>query len=276
MATVRKSDSYAHPCWVTSHTDLRLSTCSSRSNFEAFGVRYGLPNCITFTRTSIFPMTDLSRRDRAPQDDSARFAAVGHAWPGPGRVRLVAPVFFLLLFGIIEGGRFIFYHETLNNATREGARYAIVHGCELVRAPAGRCRPMHAGVRSPCYDAVGGEGHPACQGLGVRGPRASAVTVDARWSTNVRDRGPWRQWSELDRCTRLRDATPIARSSPCPFLQSPFMRSRTLSSTTDRSDERGQILVLFAGGLVALFIIAALAFDVGSMLPGATGPAERR
>ena len=36
-------------------------------------------------------------------------------------------------------------------------------------------------------------------------------------------------------------------------------------STTDRSSERGQVLVLFAGGLVALFLIAALAFDVGVM-----------
>ncbi len=34
----------------------------------------------------------------------------------------------------------------------------------------------------------------------------------------------------------------------------------------DRSDERGQVLVLFAGGLVALLLVAALAFDVGSML----------
>jgi hypothetical protein len=41
---------------------------------------------------------------------------------------LVAPIFFVLLFAIIEGGRFIFYYELLNNATREGARYAIVHG----------------------------------------------------------------------------------------------------------------------------------------------------
>jgi hypothetical protein len=41
---------------------------------------------------------------------------------------LVAPLFFLLLFGVIEGGRFVFYYEMLNNATREGARYAIVHG----------------------------------------------------------------------------------------------------------------------------------------------------
>jgi hypothetical protein len=40
-----------------------------------------------------------------------------------------------------------------------------------------------------------------------------------------------------------------------------------LSSTTDRkSSERGQVLVLFVGGLVALLIVAALAFDVGSML----------
>jgi hypothetical protein len=41
---------------------------------------------------------------------------------------LVIPFFLLLVFGIIEGGRFIFYYEMLNNATREGARYAIVHG----------------------------------------------------------------------------------------------------------------------------------------------------
>jgi hypothetical protein len=41
---------------------------------------------------------------------------------------LVAPLFFLLLFAIIEAGRFIYYYETLSNATREGARYAIVNG----------------------------------------------------------------------------------------------------------------------------------------------------
>lgn len=41
---------------------------------------------------------------------------------------LVAPLFFILLFAIIEGARFVFYNEMLNNATREGARYAIVHG----------------------------------------------------------------------------------------------------------------------------------------------------
>ena len=43
---------------------------------------------------------------------------------------LVAPFFFMLLFSIIEFGRAIYYIQILNNAAREGARYAIVHGNE--------------------------------------------------------------------------------------------------------------------------------------------------
>lgn len=39
-----------------------------------------------------------------------------------------------------------------------------------------------------------------------------------------------------------------------------------MSSTTDRPGARGQVLVLFAGALVALLTIAALVFDVGMML----------
>jgi hypothetical protein len=41
---------------------------------------------------------------------------------------LVAPLFFLMLFGIIDFGRYVYYVQVLNNAAREGARYAIVHG----------------------------------------------------------------------------------------------------------------------------------------------------
>jgi hypothetical protein len=65
---------------------------------------------------------------------------------------LVAPLFFLLVFAIIEGGRFILYYETLSNATREGARYAIVHGSNS-RCPSG---PMPPGENPPpCYDPAG-------------------------------------------------------------------------------------------------------------------------
>ena len=39
-----------------------------------------------------------------------------------------------------------------------------------------------------------------------------------------------------------------------------------MSSTTSTRSERGQVLVLFAGGLIVLFIVAALAFDVGMTL----------
>lgn len=61
---------------------------------------------------------------------------------------LVAPMFLILLFAIIEGGRFVFYYEMLNNATREGARYAIVHGYNAAdHCPSGR---MPDGSLSPC------------------------------------------------------------------------------------------------------------------------------
>jgi hypothetical protein len=48
---------------------------------------------------------------------------------------LVAPLFFIFIFAIMEGARFVFYNEMLNNATREGARYAIVHGDNTQVAP---------------------------------------------------------------------------------------------------------------------------------------------
>jgi Flp pilus assembly protein TadG len=41
---------------------------------------------------------------------------------------LVVPIFLLVLFGIIDFGRYVYYVQVLNNAAREGARYAIVHG----------------------------------------------------------------------------------------------------------------------------------------------------
>lgn len=97
---------------------------------------------------------------------------------------LVAPVFFLLLFGIIEGGRFILYYETLNNATREGARYAIVHGSRS-SCPSG---PMEPGITAPaCYDATGAKVTQKVKetAFGVLGP---SLVVTPTWPTdNARD-----------------------------------------------------------------------------------------
>jgi hypothetical protein len=66
---------------------------------------------------------------------------------------LVAPMLFLLLFAIIEGARFVFYNELLNNATREGARYAIVHGGHT-QAP-GSCPSGPAAPNTTACDAPG-------------------------------------------------------------------------------------------------------------------------
>jgi Flp pilus assembly protein TadG len=41
---------------------------------------------------------------------------------------LVATIFFTMIFGIIEGGRLLFTYHQINNAAREGARYAVAHG----------------------------------------------------------------------------------------------------------------------------------------------------
>ena len=41
---------------------------------------------------------------------------------------ITAPIFFFMLFAIIDFGRYVYYVQILNNAAREGARYAIVNG----------------------------------------------------------------------------------------------------------------------------------------------------
>ena len=44
---------------------------------------------------------------------------------------LVSPVLLLLLFGIVDIGRAIFYFDTLNHAAREGARAAVKASTQL-------------------------------------------------------------------------------------------------------------------------------------------------
>lgn len=58
----------------------------------------------------------------------------------------IAPLFFLLMFSIIEFGRAVYYIQVLNGAAREGARYAIVHGSAAL-CPSG---PMPGGATNPC------------------------------------------------------------------------------------------------------------------------------
>jgi hypothetical protein len=61
---------------------------------------------------------------------------------------LVAPIFFLVLLSIVEFGRYVYTVQILNDAAREGARYAIVHGSQAL-CPSGRM-PGGLGVVNPC------------------------------------------------------------------------------------------------------------------------------
>lgn len=80
--------------------------------------------------------------------------------PGRGQAlaefALVLPILMLLFLSIMEFGRFVLAYETLNNAVREGARYAIVHGadsdCPSGLMPGGGSSP--SSCADPSGDAV--------------------------------------------------------------------------------------------------------------------------
>jgi Flp pilus assembly protein TadG len=58
-------------------------------------------------------------------------------------VALVAPLFFALLFGLIDLGRVIWAIDSVGAAAREGARYASVNAC--TKSP--KCSPIQAPTR---------------------------------------------------------------------------------------------------------------------------------
>ncbi len=51
---------------------------------------------------------------------------------------LVAPLFFFLLFGVLEGGRLIYSYNTINHAAQEAARFGIVADTASVAAVRGK------------------------------------------------------------------------------------------------------------------------------------------
>jgi Flp pilus assembly protein TadG len=96
---------------------------------------------------------------------------------------LVAPMFFLVLFAIIEAGRFIFYYETLSHATREGARYAIVNGANTLGCPSGPAAPGSSACDTAGNNVVTRVRQSA---LGVP---ATGVSVDRCWWYSACDFG---------------------------------------------------------------------------------------
>jgi Flp pilus assembly protein TadG len=89
---------------------------------------------------------------------------------------LVAPIFFLFLFAIIEAGRFIFFYETLSSATRDGARYAIVNGYRSLTGTTGPADGTLFTSDDPTGEDVVDKVRESA--LGISG---SAITVDRCW-----------------------------------------------------------------------------------------------
>ena len=92
---------------------------------------------------------------------------------------LVAPVFILALMAVIEFGRAIYTIQILNNAAREGARYAIVHGASS-GCPSGPMPPGYG--QNPC-DPNGDRVVAAVrnQAIGVLRASPADVGVTVRW-----------------------------------------------------------------------------------------------
>ena len=66
---------------------------------------------------------NAARRRRRPRRNRKGAAAVEFA--------LVAPLFFFLVFGMIEYGRMIMVQQVITNASREGARQAVLDGATV-------------------------------------------------------------------------------------------------------------------------------------------------
>lgn len=66
---------------------------------------------------------------------------------------LVIPVFLVMMFGVLDFGRVIWARNSLENAAREGARYAIVHGGSPSQScPVGPASPLVTVPTAPTAD----------------------------------------------------------------------------------------------------------------------------
>ena len=75
-----------------------------------------------------------------------------------------------MLFAIIDFGRYVYYVQILNNAAREGTRYAIVHGSNSFQptGPAGDDPTIEGVVRNYAVGVIG---------------NGAVLNIDSTWGT---------------------------------------------------------------------------------------------
>jgi Flp pilus assembly protein TadG len=112
--------------------------------------------------------------DRVPRRDDSRHAgAMKNAERGSSIVEfaIAASAMLMVIFGIIQCGRALYYYHTVSNAARLGARWAEVRGSRCT-APMDHCNAMAADIQNYISSTV-----PLLD--------ANNVTVNVTWSTST-------------------------------------------------------------------------------------------
>jgi Flp pilus assembly protein TadG len=142
-------------------------------------------------------MSRVLRIGRAPRPGSPSRATRGQALV---EFALVVPIFLVMLFAIVDIGRVVWANDSLANAAREAARYAIVHGgsennaCPVgpnafatIPAPSATCpnpSPSKESVRGAAiaHAVAGGSAVvvEVCYGTGCAGNADAAKATNAR------------------------------------------------------------------------------------------------
>lgn len=112
---------------------------------------------------------------------------IGRAgWAGQGLAEFafIVPIFVVMLFGIVDFGRVIWAFNSLENAAREGARYAVVHGGSAAQScpvgPPSPIQPTSGFVACP-YPSPSKEGiYQAARAFAIA--PGSGVTITACYS----------------------------------------------------------------------------------------------
>ena len=90
-------------------------------------------------------------------------------------------VLFIMIFGMIDAGRAVWNYNTLSQATREGTRYAIVHGADSSN-PSG---PDSANFTAPSDDVMVRQ---TIEKFGA-GLNPDRLTVESEWLDGSNARG---------------------------------------------------------------------------------------
>ena len=97
---------------------------------------------------------------------------------------IVALFFFMMIFGVIEFGRFLYVHNALTDAARRGARYAVLHQAEI--AQDGTPRVAKCVKNVVMYGETHITAYPACNPTPVNQPvlihNISSATIEVEFN----------------------------------------------------------------------------------------------